>query len=390
MFDSLLGVELPLAAKFVLAFVVVLALIAGTFWLIRRFGANRAGGGQARGRQPRLAVIDATAVDSRRRLVLIRRDNVEHLVMIGGPSDVVIEQNIVRAVPVSPPRDTPSREAPPKPAAETVTRGADLVRPEAVPSRPPPPESTWSPPPLPDTIRPRSEAPPRASELSRPLPESLASMRSSPVPPMPEPRPPRPPADHAPVEVRQSPPTADVNLADMAQRLEAALRRPGQAAAEARADRPPPPPREQPMRPPPRPAPSDLPPQFTRANPRPAPSTEPPPPRSAMITEPPPRAIPPMNMEPAPRPPVPAMNMDALSRPPAPAPAPAESLTIETHTIETHTIETHTPEPPHAEPHAEAPEHPVPEPDPVKPMSKSVFDSLEEEMASLLGRPEKP
>ena len=38
-----------------------------------------------RGRMPRLAVIDAAAVDGRRRLVLVRRDNVEHLLMIGGP-----------------------------------------------------------------------------------------------------------------------------------------------------------------------------------------------------------------------------------------------------------------------------------------------------------------
>jgi hypothetical protein len=42
-------------------------------------------------------VIDAAAIDARRRLVLIRRDNVEHLLIIGGPTDVVVEQNIVRA-----------------------------------------------------------------------------------------------------------------------------------------------------------------------------------------------------------------------------------------------------------------------------------------------------
>jgi flagellar biogenesis protein FliO len=65
-------------AKFILAFVVVLALIALTAWLVRRFGANRLGGA-TRGRQPRLAVIDAATVDGRRKLVLIRRDNVEHL-----------------------------------------------------------------------------------------------------------------------------------------------------------------------------------------------------------------------------------------------------------------------------------------------------------------------
>ncbi len=39
--------------------------------------------------------MDAAAVDSRRKLVLIRRDDVEHLLLIGGPTDVVVEQNIV-------------------------------------------------------------------------------------------------------------------------------------------------------------------------------------------------------------------------------------------------------------------------------------------------------
>ncbi len=39
--------------------------------------------------------MDAAAVDGRRKLVLIRRDDVEHLLLIGGPTDVVVEQNIV-------------------------------------------------------------------------------------------------------------------------------------------------------------------------------------------------------------------------------------------------------------------------------------------------------
>ena len=105
--DSLFGAEGSLIVRFVVAFVIVLALIGLTFWLIRRFGTARVGTAAQRGRQPRLAVIDAAAVDGRRRLVLVRRDNVEHLLLIGGPSDFVVEQNIVRAVPVNPPRDVP-------------------------------------------------------------------------------------------------------------------------------------------------------------------------------------------------------------------------------------------------------------------------------------------
>ena len=42
----------------------------------------------------RLEVVDHASVDSRRKLVLIRRDGVEHLVMTGGPVDVVIETGI--------------------------------------------------------------------------------------------------------------------------------------------------------------------------------------------------------------------------------------------------------------------------------------------------------
>jgi hypothetical protein len=45
-------------------------------------------------REPRLGISEHASVDSRRRLVLIRRDNVEHLIMTGGPVDVVIETGI--------------------------------------------------------------------------------------------------------------------------------------------------------------------------------------------------------------------------------------------------------------------------------------------------------
>jgi hypothetical protein len=50
----------------------------------------------------RLEVVDHANLDSRRRLVLIRRDDVEHLLLTGGPVDVVIETgiNIAAARPV--------------------------------------------------------------------------------------------------------------------------------------------------------------------------------------------------------------------------------------------------------------------------------------------------
>src|SRR3989442_22245 len=123
MLDTLFG-EGQSGLKILFFVIVVLALLALAFWLLCRFGGGRLGGGAARGRQPRLAVIDQATVDGRRRLVLIRRDNVEHLLIIGGPTDVVVEQNIVRAAP---PRDAvPARPAAAAGAADTLPRPVPL------------------------------------------------------------------------------------------------------------------------------------------------------------------------------------------------------------------------------------------------------------------------
>ena len=55
---------MTLAIKFFLAFLIILGLIGAFAWVLRRFGAGRLGGAGARGRQPRLAVIDHASVAS--------------------------------------------------------------------------------------------------------------------------------------------------------------------------------------------------------------------------------------------------------------------------------------------------------------------------------------
>src|SRR5437879_2046333 len=102
-------VSTPMRIIFILFLIIV--MIGVVFWLVRWFSGERLGAAGARGRQPRLAVIEGAAVDGRRRLVLIRRDNVEHLLIIGGPTDVVVEQNIVRAA------GAPRELSPARPAA---------------------------------------------------------------------------------------------------------------------------------------------------------------------------------------------------------------------------------------------------------------------------------
>jgi flagellar biogenesis protein FliO len=222
MFESLFGAEMPLAARFFIAFLVVLALIGLTAWLVRRFGANRLGNA-SRGRQPRLAVIDAATVDGRRRLVLIRRDNVEHLLMIGGPSDLVVEPNIVRAVSA---RDVP-RDQRGAPVGEAAVRQTSTIEngwplqpatepsPASRPYRSPATEEPWLAPEPGARPRPADSLTGLAGELSTRLtpPDTAAPPVRTEVP------------ARTPTPAHEPAAQADHNLAEMAHQLEAALRR---------------------------------------------------------------------------------------------------------------------------------------------------------------------
>ncbi len=255
MLEALFGADMPLAVRFFLAFLIVLGLIGATAWAVRRFGAGRLGGSGARGRQPRLAVIDYASVDSRRRLILVRRDNIEHLVLIGGPTDVVVEANIVRAASAAARETTVTR---PPPAAETLPRAIPLpesgngswpLQPEPIGPSPRPgpriepdeqpgwplPQHGEAPPARParetlaaiaDEIAARPIPPPRnrAGGAVRPRPvEPRIEQRGEPRPePRPEPRMPQNQGGPDPQAVA----AADQNLAEMAHRLEAALRKP--------------------------------------------------------------------------------------------------------------------------------------------------------------------
>ena len=284
------------ALTFVFAFIAVLALIGAAAWLVRRFAGNRLGANTNRGRMPRLAVIDAAAVDGRRRLVLVRRDNVEHLLMIGGPTDIVVEPNIVRAMPARdqmaqrpvgsaepPPRIAPlpdsnwndgdgSRsdafdhaepqmpEPPPRPARPSFAD--EMRRPAPPPERRSDPLASFAPEPIAPRVELRNEPmtppPARPPQRAEPMMPRAARQQEAPKAPPPiraerpavaAPPPPVPPPAPAPAASLSS---ADQNLAEMAQRLEAALRRPPDAANEPRIGAPPVAPEPPPNRPAPR------------------------------------------------------------------------------------------------------------------------------------------
>lgn len=85
--------------RFALALAFVLGLIAALAWLARRFGV---GGGLAalKPRSSRLAVVETVMLDAKRRLVLIRCDEREHLIILGTTGETVVEAGIA---PLAPP-----------------------------------------------------------------------------------------------------------------------------------------------------------------------------------------------------------------------------------------------------------------------------------------------
>jgi len=296
--DAILGMELPLLVKFVVSFAIVLLLIGAAALLVRKFGGKALIPGAAqRGRLPRLAVVDKAQVDSRRSLVIVRRDNVEHLLLIGGPTDVLVESNIsgaafarvhepeaevrtpaiepgavpraaiaapavpqiedvsvraepaikpdprfdVRAEPVLMPEPWPEAEvrvspvppfapAPPPAAVRSDVLEPDVFaeprQPQVPPAIVPPPVLAIPPLPAAATAQPALDEP--LARFAQDLDAHREHVNGQTRPPQPTVQPPPiPPVAVAPPPRPTEPALADdQSLADMAQRLEAALRRP--------------------------------------------------------------------------------------------------------------------------------------------------------------------
>ncbi len=226
MLEQIFGERGALAVQFVITSIVVLGLIVLVVWLIRRFAMNGIGGlGLGRARMPRLAIVDAMPIDSRRRLVLVRRDNIEHLILVGGTNDIVVEPTITRAraaagqqrpaqqAATTPsqaqPAQQPLRTTPARPATPLV---AAVPEPPAPVPAPPPPAQAWKPE-TPET--PAAPIPfPRTATAQRPTSRSsepvLRRMTPQGARPAPERPAAPPPADDLGPIPDDIPPLADI------------------------------------------------------------------------------------------------------------------------------------------------------------------------------------
>jgi hypothetical protein len=322
---------------FLIAFVLILKIVEIAVDLRRRIPRG------SRARQLRLGFVETFDLDGERQLLLVRRDNVEHLLLIGGPNDVLVESGIVRVEPREgrEPRNARAAEAPaavPPPPPSSIPAPAAVEPPHAIPAPPP----FTIPAPAPETTFQSFPAAPPEKPAPEPAPTPTFT------PPAIEraaPRFPLPPRVGAPRPVGPLPPP----------RFPAPSTAPGDAPPRTRFVMPPIARRATPVAPPPAPqpspAPESIPPESihtteSKSAPEPAPVEHP-----VSVAE---SSTPPSFVEPK----LPVFEPPEASEPPAPEPAPS------------------------------APSQPA-KPDLSFDGEFEPLESLEEEMAKLLGRPLK-
>ncbi len=239
----------------VLAILIVVFVAAIALFLYRLVFGRRLHMTGGRSRQPRLGVVDAFDLDRQRQLVLIRRDNVEHLLMIGGPNDLVIESAFLRAqpslaVPVGRDKEASTPTAPLIPIA--ASPGAPSAPLEPAEPRAPTPARAFEPPSPPPPPPPGRPTPPL--ELTFPVsPKNLGPLSDLPAPqPVATPQPAVPTIASTPAAV-SLPPEPSRPVAAVA--VPVVEPSPGPSAEEPG---PPPPLPEPPMPSPPRPVLSRL------------------------------------------------------------------------------------------------------------------------------------
>lgn len=401
------------ALQFLVIFLVILVLFLVATMLFMRLSGRRlslAAGPSQRGRQPRLGIVDIYELDRQRQLILLRRDNVEHLLLVGGPNDVVIERHIQRGAgsryapeangrsegelgaPDAPeaPRTEPFLDSP-APPTFTMPEVVPPAKPgtSPAPDRAPPLDpGLFEPEEIPPALRPatpvsrlmRRTAPPLVTPRPEVASERVARPEVVAAPAVPTPPPESEPVpEPPPVIASREPRVVDpAVLSDMARQLQVALKRPSSAVT------------------PPPVAPADVP--ASRPAPEPAAPARPDPVAAAMAAAQPSPAPPPRNEAEAAPIPSPQPNPDALLAKVAGSARSEPPLRTPPKAVRPPAV----PEPQHVAPpkpeapppdmsKLEAPKPEVPKPDAAEPAPQGQnpfsVEEIEAEFARLLGRP---
>jgi flagellar protein FliO/FliZ len=77
--------------RFILVLIFVLGLVLALGWVLKRSGIS---GSAVAGRGKRLGIVETAFLGPKHRLILVRRDDVEHLVLIGPTTNTLVESGI--------------------------------------------------------------------------------------------------------------------------------------------------------------------------------------------------------------------------------------------------------------------------------------------------------
>ena len=78
--------------RFILVLIFVLGLVFALGWVLKRSGIS---GSAVAGKGKRLGIVETAFLGPKHRLILVRRDDVEHLVLIGPNTNTLVESGIV-------------------------------------------------------------------------------------------------------------------------------------------------------------------------------------------------------------------------------------------------------------------------------------------------------
>jgi hypothetical protein len=140
----------------------------------------------------RLDVVDVFDLDRERQLVIVRRDNTEHLLLIGGPNDLLVEGSIARAEVVPARAPAEARAQAPATAWPPGPQGEPAPGPIPKPAAPAPLNLP------PDLFAPAPSKPPEPTPAPPLAGPTAAPPRPAAPPPAPPPRPGAPPRPATP------------------------------------------------------------------------------------------------------------------------------------------------------------------------------------------------
>lgn len=85
--------DTQLIMRLILGMVFIFALLTFGVWILKKSGFS-AQIQKSRSKNKRASIVEVQQVDTKRRLIMVRRDDVEHLILLGPNNDVLVEASI--------------------------------------------------------------------------------------------------------------------------------------------------------------------------------------------------------------------------------------------------------------------------------------------------------